>query len=162
MATSRLRLLVGLLYLIASISAVAAPSNKSVLTGTVSGVEVCPQSLCPNGAVFTGTFTGKVSGKHTSGPMLVQVAHESLNTNVGGVTLVTGGTWIIRTRRGDFVGTITGGQLTANNDDTFDVVLNLQMTQPTSATLTFTGVLDHSGLDDFPPTIPTFMGTISE
>lgn len=163
MTTRPVSLLVGLLYLIASMSVVAAPPSKPLLEGTVSGSEVCPQSLCTNGAIFVGTFTGKVSGKHTSGTSLVQVAHESLNTDVGGVTVVTGGSWIIRTKRGDFAGTILlGGQLTANDDDTFDVILQLQMTQPTSATLTFTGLLDHSGLDDFPPTLPTFMGTISQ
>jgi hypothetical protein len=133
-----------------------------LLEGTVSGLELCPQSACDNGALFTGTFTGKVSGKHTSGPTLVQVMHGSLSTNVGGVTLVTGGSWIIRTSRGEFRGAITSGQLTANDDDTFDVILNLQMTQPTSVPLTFNGLLDHSGLDDFPPTIPTFIGTISQ
>ena len=162
MTTRRLSVLVGLLYLVASISVVAAPKDKPLLEGTVSGVELCPQSLCTNGALFTGTFTGKVSGKHTSGPILVQVTHESLNTNVGGVTMVTGGSWIIRTSRGEFRGTITSGQLTANADDTFDVILTLQMTQPTIGTLTFNGVLDHSGLDDLPPRIPTFIGTISQ
>ena len=59
------------------------------------------------------------------------------------------------------MGTIKSGKLTANDDDTFDVVLTLEMTQPTSAMLTFTGLLDHSGLDEFPPTIPTFIGNIS-
>ena len=161
MRTRRVSLLLALLYLIASMSVVAAPKSKPLLEGTVSGVELCPQSLCRNGALFTGTFTGKVSGKHTSGPILVQVTHDSLNTNVGGVTVVTGGSWIIRTSRGEFMGTIEGGQLTANDDETFDVILTLKMTQPTNTTLTFTGLLDHSGLDDFPPTIPTFIGTIS-
>jgi hypothetical protein len=41
----------------------AAPLVKALLEGTVSG------------ALFTGTFTGKVSGKHTTGPILVQVTH---------------------------------------------------------------------------------------
>ena len=162
MTTRRVSLLLGLLYLIASMSVVAAPKSKPLLEGTVSGVELCPQSLCTNGALFTGTFTGKVSGKHTSGPILVQVTHGPLNTNVGGETVVTGGSWIIRTSRGEFMGRIEGGgKLIANDDETFDVILQLQMTQPTSATLTFTGLLDHSGLDEFPPTIPTFIGTIS-
>ncbi|HZO03696.1 MAG TPA: hypothetical protein VFB93_21090 [Burkholderiales bacterium] len=161
MTTRPVSLLIGLLYLIASVSVVAAPPSKPLLEGTVSGSEVCPQSLCGNGAIFVGIFTGKVSGKQTSGLSLVQVAHASLNTNVGAVTVVTGGSWIIRTKRGDFAGTILGGQLAANDDDTFDVVLQLQITG-TSTTLTFTGLLDHSGLDDSPPTIPTFMGNISQ
>jgi hypothetical protein len=45
-------------------------------------------------------------------------------------------------------GTITSGMLTANNDDTFDVTLTLQMTQPATDTLTFSGVLDDGGLDN--------------
>ena len=45
-------------------------------------------------------------------------------------------------------GTITSGILTANNDDTFDVTLTLQMTQPATDTLTFSGVLDDGGLDN--------------
>jgi hypothetical protein len=127
-------------------------------------VEICPQELCTNGAIFTGVFNGKVNGEHTTGWFLVQVPHQTpLNTAPGLVTgVLPGGFWIIRTRMGDFAGTILTGMLTAKNNDRFDVTLMLQMTQPLNNTLTFIGVLDHSGLDNEPiPEPPTIIGDIS-
>jgi hypothetical protein len=122
----------------------AAPPTPKAIEGMISGVEICPQDWCTNGAFFTGSFTGKVDGKRTSGLFLVQVAHTSLAEG-----LVTGGSWIVRTKRGDVGGTITSGVLTANNDQTFDVTLTLQVAQPAGGgTLTFVGLLDHSGLDE--------------
>jgi hypothetical protein len=125
--------------------------------GTIDGVEICPQSsLCSNGALFTGSFTGKVNGKHTGGVFGVQVSHAPLQTQPEAVTAVTGGSWIIRTKRGDFAGTITGGTLTANADNTFDVALTLAITEGAFGTLTFTGLLDHN------EPLPTISGTISQ
>jgi hypothetical protein len=141
----------GLLCLIAPMSLAAAPP----IEGTIAGVEVCPQDWCRNGAIFTGTFYGKVDGKRTSGVFLVQVSHTSLAEG-----LVTGGSWIVRTRRGDVGGTITDGKLATNDGGiTFEVNLTLQITG--GGTATFIGLLDHSGLKEEIPEPPTIRGDIS-
>jgi hypothetical protein len=56
----------------------------------------------------------------------------------------------------------SAGTLTAKKNDRFDVTLTLPITTPAvSITLTFIGVLDHSGLDKEPiPELPTIMGDI--
>jgi hypothetical protein len=156
MTTRRTSLLWGLLLCLIASTSVAAASPQP-LVGTIDGVEICPQSfpLCSNGALFTGGFTGKINGKRTRGAFLVQVSHAPLQTQLGAVTAVTGGSWIIRTKKGDLAGTIVGGNLTANTDNTFDVVLTLQITEGGSGTATFAGVLDHNELP------PTITGTIS-
>jgi hypothetical protein len=154
MRTQRMRLLVGLLCLIGSMFAGAASSQPIV--GTIDGVEICPQSfsLCSNGALFAGMFIGIVQGQHTRGAFLVQVSHDSLQTQPGTTTAVTGGSWIIRTKGADFAGAIAGGAtLTANADNTFNVTLTLQIVEGGSETLTFMGVLDHTELP------PRIMGT---
>jgi hypothetical protein len=136
-----------------------AASPQPTGTGTIDGVEICPQSfsICSNGALFAGSFTGTVSGKHTRGSFLVQASHASpLQTQPGAVTAVNGGSWIIRTRKGDLAGTITGGTLTATEDNTFLVALTMQITEGGSGTRTFTGVLDHNELP------PTITGIISQ
>ena len=90
-------------------------------------MEVCPQELCTNGAIFAGTFTGKVTGEHTTGYFLVQVPHETpLNTAPGLVTGVLPGGFLDHSDKIDFVGTIIGGMLIAKNNDRFDVNLMLQ------------------------------------
>ena len=153
MTTRRVSLLVGLLCLIASMSLAAAPPSPKPVEGTIAGVEVCPQEWCTNGALFSGVYTGKVYGRHTSGVVLVQVSHEPL----GAQTFVKGGSWIIRTKRGEFQGTIdSGGTITANSSpaNTFTVALTLKITEGLteggSDKAAFSGFLDHN---EFPPTI---------
>jgi hypothetical protein len=151
---TQMRLLAALLCLIASLSAHAV-SHPSI-TGTISGVELCPQSICGQ-AAFAGSFSGFVNKKGTSGVFLVQVTHGSLPDTAGGTTPVTGGSWLIRTEKDRVIaGTITGGTLTYNGDGTFTVVLTLELTQGGNGTVTFTGLLDHNV---FPPTIA---GTLSQ
>lgn len=150
----RASLFAAFLFLIASLSAHAV--SHPAITGTISGVELCTQDLCGQ-AVFAGDFVGFVNKQGTSGVFLVQVTHGSLPDQAGGTTPITGGSWWIRTEKDKiFSGTITGGTLTFNGDNTFTVVLAMQLTGGGHGTLTFNGLLNHNV---FPPTIG---GTISQ
>ena len=161
----RISLLMGLLYLIASMSVVAAPPSK-LIDGKISGQETCWQELC-GFAHFFGTYNGKVSSEHTTGSFSVFLRHEDdLKTTPGEVTNVfsDNSLWFIWTSMGNFAGTIKGGTLTAKKNDRFDVNIQLLITKPeaySNVTLTFIGVLDHSGLKKEPiPELPTIMGDI--
>lgn len=165
MRTRRVSFLVGLVCLIASTSVAAAPPAPKPLEGVIAGVEVCPQEweqLCPDGATFFGTLHGKVNGERGSGVFKVEVMHQS-PLSLTGETPVLGGSFVVRTTRGEVGGTITGGTLaTDDGGETFKVLLTLLVTQPPSTTpLTFKGLLDHSGLKEEIPEPPTITGRIS-
>ena len=161
--TRRISSIVGMLYLITSISVAAAPPTASVIDGKISGQELCWQELC-GFALFFGTFNGKVNGEHTTGTFTAIVNHSALPSQPGDTPAQVSGSWTLRTQQGDFAGTTTG-TLTARKNDRFDVNLSLQITTSTVSfsnnTLTFNGVLDHSGLDKQPiPELPTIMGDL--
>jgi hypothetical protein len=143
--------LLGFLYLIASATAVA--QTTPTINGRVNGIEFCAQSLCGY-AWFAGTFIGKVGdlGNNTAA-WVVRVTHDSLDQTNKGVTLVTGGDWML-VLSGDVSvsGTIDpGGTLTYRaGNNTFDVDLALTITQGGSGKLNFDGTLNHSV---FPPPI---------
>jgi hypothetical protein len=146
-------LFIGLLCFLASLPLGAA--SRPVITGTISGVEVCPQSICDQ-AIFTGNYAGTINGKPASGVFLVGVTHEDLPDTAGGTSAITGGSWMIRTKNRIFTGRIQGGTLTNNGDNTFTVSLTMEIERGGTGTLTFKGLLDHN---DFPPTI---VGTLSQ
>jgi len=165
MTTRRVSLLVGLLYLITSLCVAAAPPT-SLIDGKIAGQEICWQELC-GFALFFGTFNGKVNGEHTTGTFTAIVKHETpLPTQPGGTADITSVSWTLRTPQGNFAGTGTpnvAGTLTAKKNDRFEVNLSLLITTPAVSppTLTFSGVLDHSGLDKQPiPELPTIMGDL--
>ncbi len=134
-----------------------AISNPS-LTGSVSGTELCPQSICGS-AIFAGSFKGKVNGKSTSGSFWTGVNYESpLPSGTShDTTTITGGTWLIWTTRGAFAGSVAyGGTIAANGNNTFAVSAVLDLTEGGTGSVDFDGTLNHNV---FPPTI---VGTISQ
>jgi hypothetical protein len=156
MPARRVSLLVGLLWLIASVAA-AAPAKP--LTGVIAGWEACPQDweqLCPEGATFFGTFHGRVNGERASGVFKAVIKHSGLSTGAG---IVESGSFIVRTTRGDVAGLILpGGTLTTDDGgQTFKVMLTLQVGPDT---LTFKGLLDHTPLQEDIPQPPTIEGRI--
>jgi len=138
--------------LMAPLPAIAGPA----ITGGVSGLELCPQSICDE-AVFAGAFVGKVNTKPTTGAFWTGITHDDLPTVAGQSTAITGGTWMIRTKTKVFTGVVQpGGTLTYNGDNTFTVSLTMVITSGGSGSMQFTGILDHN---PFPPTI---VGTITQ
>lgn len=141
---------VGLVLLTIATTSLIAASIPSI-TGRISGVELCPQSVCGE-AVFSGSFSGRVDHAPTYGVFWVGATWSGdLSTTVGGTTDITGGTWMINTQEGIFSGTIeNGGVLTYIGHNKYDVNLTMDVASGGTGTLTFDGVLDHN---PFPPTI---------
>lgn len=163
MTTWRVRALVGLLYLIASMSVAAAPPAASFVDGKIAGYETCWQDLC-GFALFFGNFNGKVGGEYTTGIFTAKVTHDPL-PQPGGTVNVYVLSWTLWTPQGNFAGG-GDGTLTAKKNARFDVNLSLPITTssvsvPNIPTLTFAGVLDHRGLTKQPiPELPTVMGDL--
>jgi hypothetical protein len=117
-----------------------------VIRGNVTGLELCPQSLC-GAAVFVGLFHGQVGFvRNALGLMAVAVHHQALPETAGGCAAITDGLWELRVGLRRFAG-LAAGQLCYNGDNTYDVSVVLSLG---GGTMTFTGVLDHNV---FPPTI---------
>ena len=148
-------MLLGAVVLAIASVPILAVSNPAI-TGTISGVELCPQSICGE-AVFAGSFAGKIKNRPVAGVFWGGITHDDLPTTVGDTAAITGGTWMIRTRTQVFAGTVeSGGTLTFNGGNTYTVSMTMDLTSGGTGTLTFNGLLDHN---PFPPTI---VGTISQ
>jgi hypothetical protein len=154
--TRRFSWMVIVLVLVAGALPVRA-SSTPVIAGNISGIELCPQSVC-GAAIFVGTFAGQVgSNPRAFGTVAVAMTHDQL-PGPGQTAAITGGTWTIRLLSGrTFSGlAIGGGTLLGNPDNTFAVSVDLLLTGGGVGTLTFDGLLSHRV---FPPTI---VGHISQ
>ncbi len=122
-----------------------------VINGSVSGIELCPQSLC-GAAVFVGVYSGQVGRNyHAFGTMATAITHDDL-PDVGQTAAITGGLWRLRLLSGRTIaGDVTGGTLAnPRGDNTFDVTVDLHLVTGGAGWLTFSGILSHN---NFPPTI---------
>ena len=132
-----------------------AADSVPVIEGSISGVELCPQSICGS-AIFTGQFTGLVNGRSERGVFLGAMTHDPL-PEPGDSAAITGGLWLIRTPRRALSGyVLPGGTLMNNGDNTFTIDMTMVLLRGGVGTLQFTGRLNHT---PFPPTI---IGTISQ
>lgn len=123
-------------------------ASSPVITGEISGVEICPQSLC-GAAIFTGTFRGLVGQRLAAGFFWAAVKHEPL-PEPGNTAAILGGKWNIATRANSFAGRILGGTLFNNGDNTFRVDATLELNRGGTGAILFSGSLDHN---DLPPTL---------
>lgn len=128
---------------------VAAPARASNPTDAFAfGIELCPESICGS-AIFTGILSGTVAGVNTRlGSFAVAVQHDELQSNAGAITLINGGSFQLRAGLRTVRGLVIGGQLVANGDGTFDVMM--QLVSSTGQSFLFVGTLSHN---TFPPTI---------
>ncbi|HYN09053.1 MAG TPA: hypothetical protein VES67_16840 [Vicinamibacterales bacterium] len=131
-------------------------SSLPVIQGQVSGLELCPQSIC-GAAIFTGLFVGQVNlNPFSIGVVTVGAKHEPL-PDPGETADITGGVWSLRLLNGRrFTGIVTGGSLFNNGNDTFAVSVQMQILSGGSGDLQFEGTLSHQV---FPPTL---VGGISQ
>jgi hypothetical protein len=142
------------IVLVLIVGAVPLRASSPPIAGRISGVELCPQSVC-GAAIFVAAFAGRVGLNPAFGTVSVAMNHDPLPDPYQQAN-VTGGVWTIRLLSGrTFSGTATG-TLFNNGDNTFTVSLGLQMTGGGSGPLTFNGLLSHRV---FPPTI---VGQISQ
>ena len=121
------------------------------ITGKISGVELCPQSVC-GVATFVATFHGSVGRRPALGLFWAAVNHETLPTALDQTVPITGGKWNLSTGARSFRGRIDGGTLTCKDSDclTFDVRAVLILIRGGSGEICGSGLLDHT---EFPPTI---------
>jgi hypothetical protein len=146
MKRALLRLGLLAVFLIAAQPVVA---SNPVITGEISGVEICVQSLC-DAAVFTGTCDCRVDNKLTPGFFWVSVQHDPLDTPKPSIF---DGKWTLTTLRGNFSGKVIGGTIVniGDNigDNKFRVTAILRLQKGGAGDVTVIGDLDHN---DLPPT----------
>lgn len=125
-------------------------SSTPFIRGEVSALELCPQSIC-HAAIFSGLFVGQVGGNPFSiGVISVAATHEDL-PDPDETADITGGVWSLRLLNGRrFTGSVTGGSLFNNGDDTFEVNVEMEILSNGSGNLQFHGTLSHQV---FPPTL---------
>jgi hypothetical protein len=125
---------------------------STTFEGTIDGSDLCPQSIC-GAAVFAGDFIGQINSRPARGFFGAAITYtDPLPSTDGATTPITGGTFVIHTRRGSVSGSVTEGTIEANPGNTFAISLTIAING--GGTQTFEGTLDHNV---FPPTI---VGTI--
>ena len=124
----------------------------------VRGIELLPQSVAPQGAVFA--FSLFERGR-TVGAGLVQVDHGNvLPVGEGNCVPVLGGSFAFTYKLSFVSGEIIGGEICATaNPDLY--VIELQTLTDDGVPLCFDGTLDHSPLRRRPPRPPVIQGTLS-
>lgn len=123
--------------------------STPVIQGVVSGLELCPQSLC-GAAVFVGVFQGQVGFRSNAlGLIAVAVQHDPLPEVAGDCAAITSGFWDMRVGLRRFIGT-TAGELCYNGDNTYSVGVTMSLLGGGGGEVFFSGTLDHNV---FPPTI---------
>jgi hypothetical protein len=118
------------------------------IVGEISGIELCPEIAC-GAAIFNGTFQGTVGNKPTPGFFWVAIQHEALPA-AGKSSPIFGGKWSLSTFWGKFGGTVLGGSVFNNGNNTFNVSVTLELKSGGTGQLLGAVVLDHN---DFPPTV---------
>src|SRR5262245_12807234 len=90
--------IIALLAFIGISSAVVRADSLPVIQGTVSGLELCPQSVC-GAAIFVGVFRGRVGTSPSIGTVSVLVKHNPLPPP-DMTADITGGLWTIQLLNG--------------------------------------------------------------
>lgn len=144
---SALRLFI-VIVAIAVSSVTVRASSWPIISGQVSGIELCPQAWC-GVAVFTGVFKGQVGFFPAIGTIAVAVHHGPLPVVEDACTPIPDGVWTLKTLLRKFEG-VAAGELCYNGDNTFRIDVGMQITSGGSGPLHFEGTLDHNV---FPPTV---------
>ena len=148
---SALRLFI-VIVAIAVSSVTVRASSWPIISGQVSGIELCPQAWC-GVAVFTGVFKGQVGFFPAIGTIAVAVHHGPLPVVKDACTPIPDGVWTLKTLLRKFEG-VAAGELCYNGDNTFRIDVDMQITSGGTGPLHFEGTLDHNV---FPPTVKGFI-----
>ena len=137
------------LALVLAVSAISlSADSRPALSGTVAGIELCPQSIC-GFALFVGGFEGELNSRPASGGFVGAITHDPLPPILN-TAAVTGGEFTITAGARAIQGEVAGGTILNLNGVQFCVTLQLEITKGGRGDLYFTGLLDHG---PFPPTI---------
>lgn len=135
---------------IAVSSVTVRASSWPIISGQVSGIELCPQSSFCGAAVFAGVFKGQIGfNPNAVGTIGVAVHHGELPVVQNLCTPIPDGVWTIRTLLRKFEG-VTAGVLCYNGGNTYHISVGMQITSGGFGPLHFEGTLDHNV---FPPTV---------
>ncbi|HEY4670408.1 MAG TPA: hypothetical protein VIH05_11585 [Tepidiformaceae bacterium] len=125
-------------------------ASSPSITGSIQGVEWCPQSVCGT-ANFSGYFSGKVGGWWAWGVWTIYVNYDVLPAP--GTSVPIWGSWRLSTTRGSFSGSLSG-TLTNNGDNTFSIAATMTVLVGGSGTISASGLLNHNV---FPPTLKGYL-----
>ena len=103
---SALRLFI-VIVAIAVSSVTVRASSWPIISGQVSGIELCPQAWC-GVAVFTGVFKGQVGFFPAIGTIAVAVHHGPLPVVEDACTPIPDGVWTLKTLLRKFEGVAAG------------------------------------------------------
>jgi len=124
--------------------------STPVITGQIQGIQLCQESLCGS-TVFVGQFQGQVGDNpDASGGVVVAVNHEPLSSNPGVPVAITGGSWVLATSANPMSGSVLGGTLMNNGNNTFTVTALLQVLEEGQGAFIIFGLLSHN---QFPPAL---------
>jgi hypothetical protein len=125
-----------------------------VISGVVSGFEICEQASPCGSATFVALFQGRVGGNPNAiGIIAVAVNHETPLPDPDDCKAITGGHWVLTTLARQISGETTG-MLCGNEGNTFTVVADLELKHGGFGHAFFGGTLDHNF---FPPRIFGFI-----
>ena len=140
-------LLALMILLVVGTSPIRGDSTPKIQGGVLAW-ELCPQSVC-HVAIFAGLFRGQVGvNRNAIGTVAVAVNHDPL-PDPDQCVAITDGRWSLWVGLRQFGGGTTG-MLCGNDDNTFDLLIDMTLNQGGVGTLSFTGLLDHN---TFPPTV---------
>jgi hypothetical protein len=151
----------GVIFALGSATAQAAPifvNPEPLLSGNVSGIELCPQFIC-GVAVFTMGYQGKIGiFPNAGGIITTALNHGDLPTPDNNyIAPIYRGKWELQSLFAHIKGDIVRGKITLIDPldpKKFHISAELSVTPGGPATLLFYGTLDHT------PTIPTIKGSI--
>ena len=161
MLKQRLALLVvATLFMLGLTGRSAWAASNPVIAGSVSGTELCPQSVCR-----AATFAGRFSGQPGDGYWSAGVKHSGLPP-AGSCTQITGGRWQLIAGYRYFSGDVQQGSLCNTSSpgryDYFTVQAPLRLKKGGTGRVYVSGTLDHTPLYRSPPQPPTFQGQITQ
>ena len=151
----------GVIFALGSAIAQAAPiplSFSPLLSGNVSGIELCPQFIC-GVAVFTMGYQGQIGPfRNAAGIITTALNHGPLPISESDdPATIVGGKWEFHSLFLNFKADVVTGQIDlidGSNGKKFHITAELSVTPGGPATLHFDGTLDHT------PAIPTIKGSI--
>ncbi len=144
--------------LAAAISLVGSALHAQQSGVYVSGVELCPQFICEEGAIFVYHLFESEGGRKVGGGY-VQIDHNAeLPQDVGSSVPISDGVFSFRLGWLFISGEVIGGEIRREGSDLFSVSV-LMLTRG-GIPLYFDGELDHEPLSRRPPRPPVIRGSL--
>ncbi len=144
--------------LVLTVALISLPTAQAQTQLRVDGTELCPQFLCPDGAIFAYNL---FNTSRNVGGGLVQIDHHNLLPIPVNLSVpIVGGSFLFRVDWVFVGGEIVGGSVSSTpNPDIFNV--DVLMFGNDGNLYCFSGQLDHRPLRLRRPRMPTIQGSLS-